>query len=88
MQLYVHGDNMESLYRYVPKRFLPTEYGGEAGSIDSLIDHWIQKFTVENERILEWDKYGTDETKRKNAPITEETILSIPDGTFDELLRF
>lgn len=87
-QLYVHGDNMESLYRYVPKRFLPTEYGGEAGTIQSLIDHWVQKLSDSNEQIVEWDKYGTDETKRKSSPITEETILSIPNGTFDELLKF
>jgi hypothetical protein len=33
--VYVHAD-MESLYKNVPKRILPLEYGGEAGSLQEL----------------------------------------------------
>ncbi|KAG8226437.1 hypothetical protein J437_LFUL015105 [Ladona fulva] len=32
-RLFVHGDDMESLYKMVPQRILPREYGGEAGPL-------------------------------------------------------
>lgn len=80
-QLYVHGSDFESLYRHIPRRFLPTEYGGEAGSIQSLTAHWEQKFLDIRPSILEWDKYGTNELLRPGAPVTEETLLSIDTDT-------
>jgi hypothetical protein len=36
LQVHVHAD-LESLYKEVPKRLLPQEYGGEAGPLDVLI---------------------------------------------------
>ena len=36
LQTHLHAD-FESLYKEVPKRLLPEEYGGEAGPIDVLI---------------------------------------------------
>jgi hypothetical protein len=36
LQVHIHA-NMESLYKEVPKRTLPQEYGGEAGPMDVLI---------------------------------------------------
>jgi hypothetical protein len=41
MQLFVHGDNMESLYKKVPQRLLPSEYGGTAGTIKELNGKYI-----------------------------------------------
>jgi len=37
LQIHVHGSDYTSLYEHVPKKFLPTEYGGEAGST---AEHW------------------------------------------------
>jgi len=34
--MHLHSD-LESLYKVVPKRVLPQEYGGEAGPIEVLI---------------------------------------------------
>jgi hypothetical protein len=31
--MHVHGNDLTSFYEQVPKEVLPTEYGGEAGSI-------------------------------------------------------
>lgn len=76
-QLYVHGYDLESLYKHVPKRFLPTEYGGEAGSIQSLIDHWEKKLLDNREALLEWEQYGTNELLRPGAPITEDSLESL-----------
>jgi len=36
LQIHVHSD-FESLYKDVPKRLLPEEYGGEAGPVEVLI---------------------------------------------------
>ena len=36
LQTHLHA-NLESLYKEVPKRLLPQEYGGEAGPIEVLI---------------------------------------------------
>jgi hypothetical protein len=36
MQIHVHAD-FESLYKEIPKRILPKEYGGEAGPLEVLI---------------------------------------------------
>jgi len=35
LQTHFHAD-FESLYKEVPKRILPEEYGGEAGTIEDL----------------------------------------------------
>jgi hypothetical protein len=35
LQTHIHAD-FESLYKEVPKRILPKEYGGEAGPLEDL----------------------------------------------------
>jgi hypothetical protein len=45
MQLFVHGDNMESLYKKVPQRLLPSEYGGTAGTIKELNGKYSSPFS-------------------------------------------
>lgn len=77
--LYVHGNDLESLYRHIPKRFLPEEYGGEAGSIDCLTKHWEQKLLDYRQTTIDWDRYGSNELLRPGAPVTEESLLSITD---------
>jgi hypothetical protein len=37
VQIHVHGSDWTYLYEQVPKKFLPTEYGGEAGPV---AEHW------------------------------------------------
>jgi hypothetical protein len=34
LQTHVHGRDLTSFHEHVPKEILPTEYGGEAGSIE------------------------------------------------------
>lgn len=75
----MHGYDLESLYRYIPKKFLPTEYGGDAGSTQSLIDYWAKKLLDNYDSLAQWDEYGTKELFRPGAPITEDTIMSLPD---------
>ena len=35
-QLHFHKDSLESLQTQVPKRMLPTEYGGDAGPLEDM----------------------------------------------------
>lgn len=61
----------------MPKRLLPAEYGGEAGPIQSLIDYWEHKLLENREKLIEWEKYGTNELLRPGAPITEDTLCEL-----------
>ncbi|XP_053684677.1 alpha-tocopherol transfer protein-like [Sabethes cyaneus] len=83
-RLYVHGQDLESLYRHVPKRLLPAEYGGEAGPIQDIINQTEKKFLAFREYFLEEDKYGTDEKKRPGRPKDAESLFGV-EGSFRQL---
>ena len=36
-KIFLHN-NIESLYKHIPRRLLPTEYGGDAGSVQSILN--------------------------------------------------
>lgn len=60
----MHGDSLESVYKCIPKKMLPTEYGGEAGSIQDIIDDWEKKLIDSKDYFIEIDKYRSNEAKR------------------------
>jgi hypothetical protein len=35
-QMHVHGTDLTSFYEQVPKKILPTEYGGDSGSVSEI----------------------------------------------------
>jgi hypothetical protein len=39
LQIHVHDSDLTAFYEQVPKKILPTEYGGEAGPT---AEHWGQ----------------------------------------------
>jgi hypothetical protein len=49
----------------VPKKLLPFEYGGEAGTIDDNIKIWEEKLLANRDFFKEQEQYGVDESKRK-----------------------
>lgn len=75
---------MESLYNYIPKRLLPTEYGGEAGPLQDIIDKWVEKIESYRDFFKEEDQYGTDEKKRPGRPKNAESLFGI-EGSFRKL---
>lgn len=83
-RLMVHGSNMESLYQHIPKRLLPTEYGGEAGPLQDIIDKWVEKIESYRDFFLEDEQYGTDEKKRPGRPKNAESLFGI-EGSFRKL---
>lgn len=82
-QIYVH-ESLEDLYKYVPKKILPAEYGGEAGPIKELREANI-KFVLENgDYFKRAQTMGTDEKKRPGKPKTSESVFGL-EGSFRQL---
>jgi hypothetical protein len=46
--MHIHGNDLTSFYEQVPKEVLPTEYGGEAGSIAELWGESSKRFYFED----------------------------------------
>lgn len=67
----------------VPRKMLPTEYGGEAGSLKSLNAEWEDKLLSYRKYFTEESpKYGVDERKRIGT--STNPLLGV-DGTFRQL---
>ncbi|GAB0090854.1 alpha-tocopherol transfer protein-like [Sergentomyia squamirostris] len=82
-RLYVHGV-LENMYKHIPQKLLPTEYGGEAGSLKELTVYGENMILKNRDYFMEESQYGTDEKKRPGRPNTEETLFGI-DGSFRKL---
>lgn len=62
----VHGDNIESVYKFIPQRVLPAEYGGEAGPIQDIINDWEKQIVGIKPYIAEMDSFAANEKLRPN----------------------
>ncbi|GBP41111.1 Alpha-tocopherol transfer protein [Eumeta japonica] len=74
-RLYVHNKNYDEMYQYISKDILPAEYGGDGGSIPSIIDYWKKKILEYSSWLEEDMKYGTDESRRIGKPKTAEDMF-------------
>ncbi|GBP41118.1 Alpha-tocopherol transfer protein-like [Eumeta japonica] len=83
-RLHVHNRNYDELYKHIPKEALPTEYEGNSGTIQSIIDHWEKKVQQYSSWLEEETKYGTDESRRLGKPKTAEDMFGV-DGSFRKL---
>lgn len=83
-QLYVHGNNFDSLYEQIPRKYLPTEYGGENGSIEQLVKDWEQRILAYRQYWVEENNYGTDERLRPGKPVDFESLFGM-EGSFRQL---
>lgn len=41
LKMHFHTTSIDDLYEYIPRQILPEEYGGEAGKLDDLKDHFM-----------------------------------------------
>ncbi|XP_059490153.1 uncharacterized protein LOC132205226 [Neocloeon triangulifer] len=80
----VHGHNMESLYKNVPQRLLPSEYGGTAGPIEKINSDFVRELLEFNDWYLEDAKSGVDEKKRPGKPKTSQDLFGL-EGSFRQL---
>ncbi|GJQ86159.1 hypothetical protein Trydic_g13439 [Trypoxylus dichotomus] len=84
-RIYAHNTSrIEDMYKYIPKSILPTEYGGEAGPIQNLIDYW----KIKTENYADWyrndGQYVSNESKRIGKPRIANDIFGI-EGSFRRL---
>lgn len=79
-----HGTDFESLFKFVPQNLFPTEYGGDAGTIDELMNVWTEKFIQYREYFIEEENYGTIEKLRQN-PLKNTANMYGVDGSFRQL---
>ncbi|XP_030387013.1 alpha-tocopherol transfer protein-like [Scaptodrosophila lebanonensis] len=82
-RFHIHS-KLESLYEYVPKECLPTEYGGSNGTIQNVVDTWTQKLLSYKEFFEEDAQYGTNEKLRRGQPVNSESLFGI-EGSFRKL---
>lgn len=84
LQIFVHND-LESLFKHVPRKLLPKDYGGEASSIESIISDWEKRLMSYRTYYQEEDSmYGVDEVKRVGQAKNENSNFGV-DGTFRQL---
>lgn len=83
-QLYVHDNNLESLYTHVPQKYLPKEYGGENGSLEEITQISKQFFLDRRDYLHEDLKYRNNESLRKGKQPDYEGIFGV-EGSFRKL---
>ncbi|XP_046384866.1 uncharacterized protein LOC124155192 [Ischnura elegans] len=83
-RIYAHGDDMKSLFKNIPQRILPQEYGGEAGAIDDLIRKTKKDIESFRDWYLEEAKYKSNESRRPGRPKTYEDLFGV-EGSFRQL---
>ncbi|CRK86619.1 CLUMA_CG000456, isoform A [Clunio marinus] len=83
-RVFVHGHDMESLYKSIPRKLLPKEYGGEAGTIEEIAKDVEKRLIARRDFFLEDEKFGVDEKKRVGRPKNPESLFGI-EGSFRQL---
>jgi len=63
---------------------LPSEYGGDGGPIQNIIDHWEKKMIEYRDYFIEEDSFGTEEKKRPGRPKNSEALFGA-EGSFRQL---
>lgn len=80
-KIQVHGSDMESLYKFVPKEYLPAEYGGTNGTTEEIIQYWSKKIMDSRDFFTEEAQYRSDESLRVGEPVDYENLYGC-DGSF------
>ena len=87
LKLFVHGNEncMESLSKEIPRRLMPTEYGGDAGPIQDIIDEWAQKILSYRQYFQEdEEQFGVDERLRVGTSNNHESLFT-GEGDFGQI---
>lgn len=80
----VAHSTMESLYEYVPREYLPEEYGGTNGRVQDTLDEWEKRMNSYKAFFEEDRQYVTNEKLRVGPKMDSESIFGL-DGSFRKL---
>ncbi|XP_071526874.1 alpha-tocopherol transfer protein-like isoform X9 [Panulirus ornatus] len=83
-RVHIHGSDLESLYKEVPKEVLPVEYGGTNGTIEEIKKYWLDRVDARRDWLLDDENYGVDESKRPGKAKTSADLFGI-EGSFRKL---
>lgn len=83
-KLYVHGSNLNSMYKEIPRRLMPLEYGGDAGSLDSIINSWEKRIVSYRDYYKEEEQFGVDESRRITEKSSADKLFGVS-GSFRQL---
>ncbi|XP_017488112.1 PREDICTED: alpha-tocopherol transfer protein-like [Rhagoletis zephyria] len=88
-RFYVHGNNLEELYKYVPKHVLPKEYGGDC-DLQTLQAEWWQKLNDYKKFFEEEEEQygiaeGYERLKQVKDLIADTSVLQGTEGSFRQL---
>lgn len=64
---------------------MPTEYGGDAGSLESIIENWEKRIVSYRDYYKEEEKYGVDEKRRPPASASTASDHFGTSGSFRQL---
>lgn len=84
IQVYVHGSDMDALYKVVPRKLLPKEYGGDAGTFAEITNALEKRLVAHRDFFIEDENYGVDEKKRLGIPKNAQNLFGI-EGSFRQL---
>lgn len=68
-------ENHASLHKHIDKALLPDEYGGSAGSVQTLANALRSQLVERRAWFVEDELYRTDETKRPGNPKNAEALF-------------
>ncbi|KAK0181949.1 hypothetical protein PV327_000126 [Microctonus hyperodae] len=76
--------NIEDVFKYVPQRVFPSDYGGEAPSMKKLTEEWTRKVIERRDWFIEDSQYYVTESKRPGKKIDGMQLFGC-DGSFKQL---
>jgi len=82
-RIHIHS-NIEDLYKFVPKEMLPSEYGGNAGSIKDLNEQWRNKMKEFSQWFKDQENSKANESLRPGGARAVDDLFGM-DGTFRQL---
>ncbi|XP_023019769.2 alpha-tocopherol transfer protein [Leptinotarsa decemlineata] len=62
--LHFHSPNSETLFDYIPRDFLPEEYGGTKGKCADIKKYWSEKIIKRRDYLIDDARWIVDESKR------------------------
>ncbi|XP_046661389.1 uncharacterized protein LOC124354751 isoform X2 [Homalodisca vitripennis] len=77
--------NYGDLYKYIPQRILPADYGGDGLTVEESSRAWQKTIESVRESVIEEGKRMTDESKRPSDSVNDCGQIFGVNGTFIKL---